>query len=41
MDPLNMDNCSKTLVSKKFKRFLYKYYLKFDKAFKNILINLI
>ena len=34
MDSLNIDNCSKALVLKKFKRLLYKYYPKFVKTFK-------
>ena len=33
MDSLNIDNCSKTLAFKKFKRLLYKYYPKFLKNF--------
>ena len=35
MDLLNIDNHSKTLAFKKFKHVLYKYYLKFIKAYKN------
>ena len=34
MDLLNIDNYSKTLVFKKFKHLLYKYYPKFMKTFK-------
>ena len=34
MNSLNIDNCSKTLVFKKFKRLLYKYYPKLVKTFK-------
>ena len=34
MDFLNIDNRSKTLVSKNFKGSLYKYYHKFVKTFK-------
>ena len=34
MDSLNIDNCLKTLVFKRFKRLLYKYYPKFVKKFK-------
>ena len=34
MDSLNIDNQSKTLVFKKFKRLLYKYYPRFVKTFK-------
>ena len=34
MDSLNTDNCSKTLVFKKFKCLVYKYYPKFVKTFK-------
>ena len=41
MDSLNIDNRSKTLVFKKLERLLYKYYPKFVKMLKNILINLI
>ena len=39
MDLLNIDNHLKTLAFKKFKHPLYKYYPKFVKTFKNILIN--
>ena len=34
MDLLNIDKQSKTLVFKKFKRLLYKYYPSFVKTFK-------
>ena len=34
MDSLNFDNRPKTLVFKKFKCLLYKYYTKFVKTFK-------
>ena len=34
IDSLNIDNCSKTLAFKKFKRFPYKYYATFVKALK-------
>ena len=34
MNSLNIDNCSKTLVFKRFKRLLYKYYPKLVKTFK-------
>ena len=34
MDSLDIDNRSKTLVFKKFKHLLYKYYHKFLKTFK-------
>ena len=33
MESLNIDNQSKTLVFKKCKHLLYKYYLKFVKTF--------
>ena len=34
MDSLNIDNRSRTLVFKKFKHLLCKYYPKFVKAYK-------
>ena len=37
MDSLNINNRSETLVVKKFKRVLYKYYPKFVKTFKNLI----
>ena len=39
MDSLNIDNHSKTLVFKTFKRSLFRYYPKLVKPFKNILMN--
>ena len=33
MDSLSIDNRSKTVAFKKFKRLLYKYYPKFTKTF--------
>ena len=33
MDSLNIDNSSKSVPFKEFKRFLYKYYPKFVTAF--------
>ena len=34
IDSLIIESCSKTLVFKKFKQLLYKYYPKFVKTFK-------